>query len=402
MKILLICKSLPHRYQGGIQTHTWQLAAHLTERGHEVKILTAGSWHNGEKHYTMEGRHIIELPYLPLRYSPVCSHFLEELSFNMSVKNWLSNHYHQFDLVHLQGRSGFLTPQLGLPIPIVATFHGLVNLENKFSKTALQIGQKIHQIWASHFEKKCLQNADACIAVSREMLSEMTEVSPKIAEKTTVLPNGVNSQTVQKAEKNSETLVFIGRLEAIKGVNRLLDVLPFLDKNIHLTLIGDGSERKNIENRLFTEGYQNRVSLLGGLPNQAVLAQIQQSFALVLPSSHETQGIVLLEANACGKPVVASRVGGIVEVVEEHRNGLLFDLDNLHELAAKINFLYKNPDLAQKMGENGRKIVSEKYSWSKIAADTEGIYQRILEHKKREQKPAHIGVDFATAHIQTV
>ena len=377
MNILLVCKSLPHHYQGGIQTHTWQLAAYLKERDHQVTILVGGSWKSKEKRYNLEGRDIIELPYLPLRHAPYFPAFLEELSFNIAARNWISRHCKEYDIIHLQGRSGFMSLKQSIKTPFVNTFHGLIHLEYSKSKINMNLAKRVHQIWASYFEKRSLRHSNACIAVSQEMLKSLLEVHPKVVERSYLISNGVNVPENLEQHEHSNNLVFVGRLDAIKGIHNLLDAIPYFDKKIVLTIIGDGSERKSIEQRIKDEKWENRVTLLGNLQNEQVLQEIRKSYALVLPSFYETQGIVLLEANANGKPVVASRVGGILEVVENGHNGFLFEPNDLKTLADKVNLLFQNPELAQRMGENGRQWVSQKYSWASIAEATESVYKAL-------------------------
>ncbi len=388
MKILYICKSLPHRYQGGIQTHTAELAAHLAQRGQEVHILTAGSMRKGEQRYELNGFTVIEVPYMPMRRLPFLPTLLEELSFNVSAWWWWKKNQTNYDIVHIQGRSGFLFPKQENKTPIFTTFHGLIAIENRLSKKILNFDRKIHQRFASHFEKNALKNSDAIIAVSREMQAELHELDIKTNEKPRyILPNGVainssESSTIQKDKSDLNLLIFVGRLDRIKGIFNLVEAMKNVDKNVQLIMIGDGQDRAELENRIDTEGLSERILLMGSQSNENVLAWIKRGFALVLPSFHETQGIVLLEANASGKAVAAGKVGGVPEVVTHGVNGLLFDPHNILEISNVLNELYRYPEKTKKMGEKGRKIVAEKFDWSKIAADTEGVYQQVLETKK--------------------
>ena len=389
MRILYVCKSLPHSYQGGIQTHTSKLAMHLAERGQEIDILTAGSLRNGEKRYLLNGCTVIEVPYVPMRRLPFLPTFLEELSFNISAWLWMKRHQSNYDIVHLQGRSGFLFPKQDNKTTIFTTFHGLISLENRFSKQVLNFDKKIHQRFAAYFEKNALKNSDAVIAVSREMQSELQQIDVKSKQQTQyILPNGVsenvkNGALTEGGKTDSNLLIFVGRLDGIKGIFNLIKAMKFVDKNVHLVMIGDGNDRLELKKLIDTEGVADRIKLVGAQPNDIVLQWIKRGFALVLSSFHETQGIVLLEANACGKPVAAANVGGVPEVVSHEVNGLLFDPHDIEGMAAAINRLYQNPELARKLGEKGRQIVAEKFSWAKIAADTEGVYEQVLANKKR-------------------
>jgi glycosyltransferase involved in cell wall biosynthesis len=100
----------------------------------------------------------------------------------------------------------------------------------------------------------------------------------------------------------------------------------------------------------------------------------------VFPSIYEPFGIVLLEAMACGKPVVASNVGGIPFVVEEGKTGLLFESGNVEDLADKIMTILENEELGEKMGEAGRERAKE-FTWDKIAERTVEVYKEILKGK---------------------
>ena len=379
MRILYVCKSLPKSFQGGIQTHVWHLSAHMANLGHDVSILTAGGLRKKTQRYTLEGRNIIELPYLPLRRQPILSILAEEWSFNISVNLWLKKHVNEYDIIHLQGRSGFIFPQKKNVIPVVTTLHGLVNLENEKSFSAKNIDKQIHEQWASHYEKNSLLNSDGLIAVSNEMQQEIEAVMPSIIKKITIIPNGVEKAlNVSENKTDNDLLVFVGRLERIKGVFNLLNAMKTIDKRVKLVMIGDGSERVAMEKFIHTEGLADRVTLTGALQSADVMEWISKSYALILPSFHETQGIVLLEANTLSKPVLASDIGGIKEVVENNRNGLLFNPHVYQEISEKVNFLFRNPQLAFQMGKEGKKIVETKFLWENIARRTEILYSELI------------------------
>ena len=379
MKILYVCKSLPKSFQGGIQTHVWHLSAHMAQLGHDVSILTAGGFRKNTTKYQLNGRTIFEIPYLPLRKQPFFKTFAEEFSFNISVNNWLKKHGSEYDLIHLQGRSGFLFPKKHNPVPVVTTLHGLVKLENNRSKINKSWDKQLHESWASHYEMNSLQNSDFLVAVSSEMMREIQEVMPNVVEKTTIIPNGVEKHCSVGKEVDKNMLLFVGRLERIKGVHTLLDAMKSVDSNIHLVMIGDGDERPEIEKRIHTEGLSNRIKLMGALPSEEVMKWVARSYSLILPSFHETQGIVLLEANSCGRPVLASNIAGIKEVVQHGRNGLLFDPYNVSQISDNINRLFREPQSATRMGLEGEKIVAEKFLWESIARRTESLYLKLTK-----------------------
>jgi glycosyltransferase involved in cell wall biosynthesis len=382
MKILIVCKSLPIRSQGGIQTHVWKLSEHMVRLGHEVHILTAGSWKKGIKIHSLEGRTLIEIPYLPLFRQPIMPMFLEELSFNISARNWLKKHQSAYDIIHLQGRSGFLHPNYVNNVPIVSTFHGLVSVENNRSMRKNSLELSLHQRWATLFERRQIKYSNALIAVSNEMLEEMQDLTGGKLQKAKIISNGVDFDKIGTKNANLETdenlLVFVGRIDSIKGIYNLVQAMKKVKPSIRLVMIGDSFGRKSFEKHIFTEGVSDRITLTGALPNTEVFEWIRKSYALILPSFHETQGIVLLEANACGKPVLASDVGGVKEVVQHNENGFLFNPHNIDSIANSINALFDMPKKAQQMGEFGRDLVKKHYTWDKIAVQTLAFYERTI------------------------
>jgi glycosyltransferase involved in cell wall biosynthesis len=308
--------------------------------------------------------------------------FLEEVSFNISAKYWLKRHETQFDIIHLQGRSGFLYPNSQHKTPIVSTFHGLVAVENNRAMRPRTVEVIVHERWATWFERKQIQYSDAHIAVSNEMLEEMQDFTRLSLPKTTIISNGVDLEKSQLSNKNIKTdenlLVFVGRIDRIKGIYNLVQAMKKVKPSIRLVMIGDGFERKAFEKHIFTEGVSDRITLTGALQNTAVFEWINKSYALILPSFHETQGIVLLEANACGKPVLASNVGGVKEVVQHNENGLLFNPHDIDSIADAINTLFEMPDKAQLMGEKGKEWVEKYYTWDKITAQTVAFYEKTI------------------------
>ncbi len=388
MKILFVCKSLPPAVSGGIQTHTWKLTEWLVKMGHEVSILTAGSWKKGTQQFEREGRNIIELAYLPGRKSPIMPLFAEELAFNITATQWLKRNQKDYDIVHIQGRSGFGISSHRGKTPMIATFHGLVSVENERSgrNQNFRFGTWLHEKWATFFEQKTMLRADMCIAVSREMLHAMEENIANIGNKTAILPNGVDTDDAMMSapRKVSNTLLFVGRLDPIKGVFPLVEAMKLTRPEMHLVMIGDGPSRVALEQSIAEAGLQSRITLLGALPSEQVFAHIKASFALVLPSFHETQGIVLLEANACKVPVVASDIPGIREVVRQGETGWMSPVGNAALMAASINRLFDDPDEAFCMGEAGYHHVKDKFAWEKIAIETERLYGQVLASRNHD------------------
>jgi glycosyltransferase involved in cell wall biosynthesis len=391
MNLLYICKSLPQHFQGGIQTHVWQLSDCMIQRGHSVTLLTAGGLRRGEVRYELEGRTIVELPYFPGRKLPYVSVLAEEWAFNAAATTWLRKHSGDFDLIHAQGRSGFIFAGQQGKTPLVTTIHGLVSVENAQSGrtgTVASWAIRQHEQWATRYEQNAMQHSDGLIAVSEALLEHMKQSVPNIAARTRVIPNGIHISKISSNNSNTEgvsshrRLLFVGRLDPIKGVFPLFDAMKQVKSDIELVMVGDGPSRAELEKRIVEAGLQKRIRLVGAQPATVVQEWLRQSTALVLPSFYESLPLVIMEANAAGLPVIASEVGGIPTLVQQGDNGWLTPPNDPEALAKTIDWLFSDLENAKKMGENGRKRMQQQFSWHGVTERTEALYEQLMAQKQ--------------------
>jgi glycogen synthase len=177
-------------------------------------------------------------------------------------------------------------------------------------------------------------------------------------------------------------LLFVGRLASNKGLVPLLEAFAPLargDPPATLVLVGeDGGMAARVDAKARELGLSGRVRRVGHVADEALLAAAyREARALVLPSEYEAFGLVLLEAMAQGTPVVASRVGGIPEIVEDGRTGLLVPPDSPTELAAALRRIWEEPELARRLGDAGRTEVVPRYRWESVAEAVDRIYREV-------------------------
>lgn len=169
----------------------------------------------------------------------------------------------------------------------------------------------------------------------------------------------------------------VGRLTAVKGLETLLlAARHLLDENqkVRVVLIGDGPLRETLEARAVELGIRQNLALLGHREDTDELMQAVDIYAL--PSLSEGIPMALLEAMAAGKPVAASRVGGIPEVVEDGVSGFLVEPSNPAEWAVKCRQLIRNPHMAQKMGLAARTRVEQEFSAAKMTERVSALYRQ--------------------------
>ena len=178
-------------------------------------------------------------------------------------------------------------------------------------------------------------------------------------------------------------VLFVGRLASNKGLLDLADAFAKLaasDRWAHLVVIGeDGGQRATLLARLQKLGVAGRVQLLGHVGDDALLASAYREARLtVLPSEYEAFGLVLLESLAAGTPVVASRVGGIPEFVEDGKAGLLVPPKTPAALAEAIARVWSDRDLARRLGEYGRDHVVPRYQWDALVDRLDRLYREVV------------------------
>jgi len=177
-------------------------------------------------------------------------------------------------------------------------------------------------------------------------------------------------------------VLFVGRLASNKGLLDLTEAFASLrrtDPAAELVVVGeDGGMRASMEARARALGVSDRLHLLGHVDDDSLLsAAYREARLTVLPSEYEAFGLVLLESLAAGTPVVASRVGGIPEFVEEGKAGLLVPPKSPGALAEAIGRLWSDRDLARQMGAYGRDHVVPRYTWDSLVERLDAIYRGV-------------------------
>jgi glycosyltransferase involved in cell wall biosynthesis len=180
------------------------------------------------------------------------------------------------------------------------------------------------------------------------------------------------------------TVVYVGRLVPEKGVNLLIDAVGALDGSCRLVLIGGGPSRASLEARACERGLEGCVQFAGALSPMELAEHLRRSDVLVLPSLStpvwkEQFGRALVEAMACGLPVVGSDSGAIPEVVGDA--GLIFREGDVSALTGCLERLAASPELRVELGERGRLRVNRMYSQERIAARTAAFYRLLLEKR---------------------
>jgi len=306
------------------------------------------------------------------------------------LKKILSLHKaHPIDIIHIHSLySGFSATicKLCLGVPVVCSLHNTV-------RTTLPI-----------------QTCDKILANSEYTRRSVIENKHLESSKLDVLPIAVDTSKYKPLEKkgkakneiglsDSKVVLFVGRKRLEKGPQVLVEALPMILNRIPETVavfIGPdyyfGSDSKlyqtvqkryNFDQVLTAKAtklkVENRVILKDFVPERVLIRYYNAADVVVFPSIwQEPFGTVVLEALACEKPVVASNVGGIPEIVSTKVNGILVQPNDRESLATEVTYLLQNPKFAKQLGRNGRNVVLKRFSFEVVAKKCLGIYENIL------------------------
>lgn len=297
------------------------------------------------------------------------------------------------DLLHSHTWYANLAGHLGSllhGIPHVATVHSLEPLR-PWKAEQLGGGYALSS-WA---ERVSLAAAAAVVAVSDGMRADVLSVYPEISpERVRVIRNGIDTveyspdQKTDVLERHGIDLsrpyvIFVGRITRQKGVPVLLRAAAALDPSAQLVLCAGAADTPELGaevSALVAELQATRSGVIWipeMLPKPDVIQLLTHALLFACPSVYEPLGIVNLEAMACATAVVASRVGGIPEVVDDGVTGLLVPPEDPSSLADAMNLLLRDPGRADAMGRAGRERAVAEFSWDAVAAQTAALYAEL-------------------------
>jgi len=205
------------------------------------------------------------------------------------------------------------------------------------------------------------------------------------AEKIRVKPNWHEPDPGLRTQADGSVL-FIGRLTREKGIETVLDTWARMTDPPLLRIIGDGPLRESVA-RAITGQSDKRIEYLGNRPHEEVMAKLKEASVFLLPCEwYEGFPHTILEAYACGVPILASRIGTLADVVLDGKTGVLFEPGNTSDLAAKLGEMMRDPDKLQAMGFAGRAEYENKYTGKQIYGQLLEIYQGLIDSMPRNPR----------------
>ena len=386
MRALFITREYPPHIYGGAGVVVDQLSRALARRmGVEVRCF-------GERQPTDDG--VTVRGYTPWeqlkadkdgpRFAPA----LETLSIGLAM----AREHVDADVVHAHtwyADMGGLWIRTLYRIPLIVTLHSMEPLR---PWKADQLGSGY--LLSTWIEKTAVEAADRVIAVSAKMREDILQHFKCDPARVVVIHNGIDPDKFRHTDARdhldrlgvkSPYVLFVGRITDQKGIFHLLEAAKLLPAGVQVVLCASAPDTPEIEERLRTAvATLPNVKWINEMVKHEVVSQLYSHAAVFCcPSVYEPFGLINLEAMACETPVVASAVGGIVEVVEDGKTGLLVPPAQPDVLAQALTRILENPETGRRMGKAGRARVEAKFSWASVAERTQQVYTEAIADFKR-------------------
>lgn len=187
----------------------------------------------------------------------------------------------------------------------------------------------------------------------------------------------------EKINRTRKVVITTSRLVPKNGVDILIKAIAEAKKqvpDIQLRIVGDGPERKKLESLVKEEKIQDNVKFLGNISHAEIPKYLHEADVFVRPSRSEGMGVSFVEALAAGLPIIATPVGGILDIIQDEKTGLFCESENPTDCAEKILRLLRDKELSANIAVQGKKMVEEKFSWDKISAEYERIFEKLGEN----------------------
>ena len=381
----------PHLYFGGVEKRILETSKRLQTEA-DITI------YSGTKAGFKEPIKIDGVSFFPC-YSTDRLFPLDNWFFNRSlIKNI---HAIDADVYEAHAVSGYGFPQAlekqGIKKPIIHTIHGVLadefeqNKKNGYDSFRSRVANSfMHRL--AQLEKKTAHNATLIVTIGNYSLEKIQKYYDIDPSKVRIVPNGVDTEKFKPNENlqavrkhfglgNEPTVLFVGSLIQRKGLHFLVEAAKKIVKeqpNTKFLIVGEGPLKKQLIGSIESANLSGNFKFLGNVKDKLLPSVYNSADVFGLPSIQEGQGIVLLEAQASAKPVVAFNVGGVNEAVRNNETGLLVERGSHDALTDGLMKLLSDKPLREKMGANGRVFVTKNFTWDVCAQKMFKVYHEAL------------------------
>jgi glycosyltransferase involved in cell wall biosynthesis len=387
LRICLISKQFPPGV-GGAETYAHELANGLAERGHDVDVYTQwidNSEAEADVHENVSVNRICKARRKLVTF--------ETLWFSFTARRKID--FDEYDIVHgtmMPASTVAVTPFNDIEAPVILTSHGTSIGEVK--AVALETPADYLLKYFFHpmnvvMDYVASRDADQVIAISDHAYEQLTTSYRLNRNNVEMIPHGVDTDRFYPREgehptvdETKTTLLYVGRLGARKGLDLPLKALARIDsKDVEFLIVGTGRHEETLRKLTQNLGVAEQVRFLGYIPDKELPMLYSSADIFVFPSRYEGFGLVLLEAMACGTPVIGTDAGGIPTAINNGSAGLKIQR-NVHEFVEAIDTLISD-DIQREDIPMQTKKVAKITSWSTVMRRVEATYNKMVSKIKR-------------------
>jgi glycosyltransferase involved in cell wall biosynthesis len=401
IKVLVLSNMYPNQRNPGYGIFIHNQNKHLAKAGCRVKVVSPVPlapkllWFNRKwKDYgKLPKKELIDgIETIYPRYIQAPGewfHSYSSFTIYAAVLNYMGSLIKEFkpDLIHAHAAvpSGYAALKLKRKynLPLVCSLRGSdINVYPRRNKLAM------------HLTKEVISGADQLVSVSNALRTAAADIATPKREIRVVYNGcdtgiffadeyrGLQIRQTLRISTNDKVLIFVGSLSKNKGVYELIasfEELFSMYDDIHLLMVGEGPEHDNLSELIAAKGMTDRAHLVGKRSPAEIPEYLSASDFFVLPTYYEGLPNAVLEAMACGLPVIATCVGGIPEAVKDGRNGILIKRFDRASLTGAVKCLYEDKDLAKLMGSSSRMDIERSFSWKRNSEQLIGIYRGLID-----------------------
>jgi len=359
---------------GGTEIFIEEISSKLNKKGLLTDIFTfdfgSTSILSDEKREKVNEPTVIRIPMLSLPTSRLRTHLLNVNHIPMKRLSQLK----EYDIIHFHNETDLSFPLFSYAIRKPKIFH--------CHTLGANFGYYRMNPVSTHILKKV---AHRYVAVSNYVASLLEQLGIS-SKRIRTIYNGVDIGKFRpdSTDRTENLLLFVGRLDPSKGLHHLLCSLEMLSDPVNLVIAGPLSWDDTYNSQIFSlirkisSTTIHKITYLGEQKQDNLIRLYRKAAILVLPSMAESLGLVILEAMACGTAVIASNTGGIPEIVQDAKNGLLFRPGDVTDLARKIQCLLQDENLRTQLGNEGRRSIVRDFSCDSTVDKLLRVYREMI------------------------
>lgn len=375
---------------GGMNVYVLELSRELARLGYEIDIFTRRDGEQARVEELAPNLRLIRIdagPATPIDKEAIVGYLPD---FVRNMRSFIDTEGLRYDAIHSHyWQSGWVGTLLAreLGIPQVVMFHTLGEVKNRARISEQEPKRRIRH------ERTIVRRATAIVTAStheRFLLEQYYGADP---ERIHTIPCGIDTDRFRPIDRAASRrqlglpedrpiVIWVGRLERLKGIDILLGALAQLESRQFTLLIVGGDEgasvlRAELEAQAREAGITANIRFTGPIPHDELPVYYSAADVCAVPSYYESFGLAAVEAMACGIPVVASRVGGLISTVSDGVSGYLIPWRCPEPFAEKLEVLFGNPELRANFGRAARESV-KRFRWETVALEVAAVYDRAL------------------------